>query len=188
MKKILIFCLVATYFINFKSWAKDPYVDINTTMCETGEDIYISCAFNTSLDQYDYVGKVASICAKSNTSPDSGYVQYRFGKPSYGVGRAIVEMQYPEQKIPPKGIFTIYNSRNFEISGAALRFTKGKYLYSFERLNSFSYKVVARKQGEKVFNKDCNLPGKNYLTDDAYQGIKIIELNELKIPDASKGR
>lgn len=183
MKKILISCLTMIFLISLKSWAKDPYVDIDTTMCEEGEDIYISCAFNTSLDQYDYVGKVASICAKSNTSPDSGYVQYRFGKPSYGVGPANVEMQYPEQKTPPKGIFTIYNSRSSEISGAALRFTKGKYLYSFESLNSFSYKVVARNQGEKVFNKDCKLPGKNYLTDNAYQGIQTIELGQTKISD-----
>ncbi len=80
-------------------------MDKNSTLCEKGEDVYISCAFNSSLDQDNYLGKVASICAKNNTSPDSGYVQYRFGKPSYGVGPARIELQYPEQKIPPKGIF-----------------------------------------------------------------------------------
>jgi hypothetical protein len=155
-------------------------------MCEEGEDVYISCAFNDGLDQYSYVGKVASICAKANTSPGSGYVQYRFGKPSYGLGPVNVEMQYPEQKLPPEGIFAIYTSRNPESTGAALRFTKGEYLYSFERLNSFSYKVVARKQGEKIFNKSCKLPGKNYLVGDAYQGIQTVELGQAKIPGANK--
>ena len=184
MRKLLIACLVVACSINLKSWAKDPYVDIKTTMCTEGEDIYISCAFNDSLDQYSYIGKVASICAKANTSPDSGYVQYRFGTPSYGVGQAKIEMQYPEQKIPPKGIFTIYTSRNPESTGAAIRFAKGKYLYSIERLNSFSHKVVVRKQSEKIFNKDCNLPGVSHLTTDAYQGIPKIELGEAKMPDA----
>lgn len=173
-------------FVNSKSWAKDPYVDIDTTMCREGEDIYISCAFNDGMDQYDYVGKVASVCAKSNASPDSGYVQYRFGKPSYGLGPAIVEMQYPEEKTPPKGEFAIYTSRNSESRGAALRFANGKYLYSLERLNSFSYRVVARKQGEKVFDKECNLPGLNYLTDGAYKGMQVIELGRTKIPGSNR--
>ncbi|MFS2201602.1 hypothetical protein ACCD00_24155 [Pseudomonas sp. Pseusp3] len=161
-------------------------MDINTTMCEDGEDIYISCAFNTSSDEYDYDGKVASICANSNTSPESGYVQYRYGKPSYGIGLAKVEMQYPEKKIPPKGMFTIYTSINPETIGSALRFVSGEYIYSFERFTMSGYKVVARKQGEKVFNKDCKLPGKNYLTDDAYQGLQVVELGQAKIPGANK--
>jgi hypothetical protein len=95
-------------------------------------------------------------------------------------------LQYPGKKIPPKGIFTIYNSRNPESSGVALRFTKGNYLYSFESLNSLSYKVVARKQGEKVFNKDCDLPGLDYLPDIAYRGIQMIELGQKKISGANK--
>lgn len=103
MKKILIVCLAIGSFVNPKSWAKDRYVDKNSTLCEKGEDVYISCAFNSSLDQDNYLGKVASICAKNNTSPDSGYVQYRFGKPSYGVGPARIELQYPEQKNTTKG-------------------------------------------------------------------------------------
>lgn len=186
MKNILIVCLAVASFGNLKSWAKDRYVDINSTLCEKGEDIYISCAFNPSLDEDSYLGKVASICAKANTSPSSGYVQYRFGKPSYGVGPASVELQYPEKKIPPKGIFTIYSSINPESSGVALRFTKGSYLYSFESLNSLNYKVIARKQGEKVFNKNCDLPGLNYLPDSAYRGIQTIELGPKKISGANK--
>jgi hypothetical protein len=186
MKKISIISLVVISLVQAKAWAKDPYVDINTTMCTEGEDIYISCAFNPSPDHYSYVGKVASVCAKSNTSPDSGYVQYRYGKPSYGVGPARVEMQYPEQKIPPEGMFTIYTSLNPKTIGSALRFTSGKYLYSFERLTYFQYKVVARRQGEKVFNKDCDLPGVSYLTSDAYRGIRTIELGNTIISDANK--
>jgi hypothetical protein len=155
-------------------------------MCEDGEDIYISCAFNTSSDEYDYDGKVASICANSNTSPESGYVQYRYGKPSYGIGLPKVEMQYPQKKIPPKGMFTIYTSINPETIGSALRFVSGEHTYSFERFSMSGYKVVARKKDEKVFNKDCKLPGKIYLTDDAYQGLQTVELGETKIPGANK--
>jgi hypothetical protein len=185
LKKTLVICLIFLFFVNLKSWAKDRYVDINSTLCEIGEEIYISCAFNPSLDEDNYLGKVASVCAKANTSPSSGYVQYRFGKPSYGVGPASIELQYPEKKIPPKGMFKIYTSRNTESSGIALQFTNGMYLYSFERLNSFGYKVVASKQGEKLFNKNCDLPGLDYLSGNAYQGIQVIELGSDKMSDAA---
>lgn len=188
MKITLICCLTIPFFMHLSAWAKDPYVDISSTMCVEGEDVYISCAFNPDMDQYDYIGEVASICARSNTSPDNGYVQYRYGIPSYGLGPANVEMQFPEQKTPPKGIFAIYSSKNPDSTGTALRFKKGEYLYSFERLNSFSYNVVSRKYGKKIFNKGCNLPGKDYLIDDAYKGIQAIELGETKVPGANNCR
>ncbi|KQN55862.1 hypothetical protein ASE98_00120 [Pseudomonas sp. Leaf48] len=186
MRGFLIPGLIAMLFIQLNAWARDPYVDINETMCVEGEDIYISCAFDVKRSRYDYIGKVASICAKGNTSPDAGYVQYRFGKPSYGSGQAKIEMQFPEKRVPPKEIFTIYTSVNSETIGSALRFVSGKYLYSFERSSMLGYEVVVRKQDEKVFNKSCTLPGVSYLVDGAYQGIQTIDLGQKKIPGANK--
>ncbi|NBB65926.1 hypothetical protein GVN18_42445 [Pseudomonas sp. ODNR1LW] len=81
------------------AWAKDPYVDINATMCEEGETVYISCAFDGDVDQYSYVGPVASVCAKLNTSPNGGYVQYRYGIPSYDSSKGRLELQYPEKNM-----------------------------------------------------------------------------------------
>jgi hypothetical protein len=186
MKKALSVCLVIMLLTQLNAWARDPYVDINETMCVDGEDVYISCAFSSTGSQYDYIGKVSSICAKGNTSPGTGYVQYRYGKPSYGAGPANIEMQFPEKKAPPKGIFTIYTSVNSETIGSALRFVSGKYLYSFERSSLLGYEVVVRKQSEKVFNKTCSLPGISYLTDDAYKGIRTIDLGEEKISDENR--
>jgi hypothetical protein len=155
-------------------------------MCLEGEDVYISCAFDDSSDQYSYVGKVASICAMANTSPDEGYVQYRFGTPSYGIGSANIEMQYPKQKKPPEGIFKIYSSSHPDSLGVALRVAKGEYVYSFESLSSFGYKVVVRKHGQKVFDKKCTLPGQRYLVDGAYQGIKVVEHGESKMSGVNR--
>jgi hypothetical protein len=164
------------------AWAKDPYVDINATMCEEGETVYISCAFDGDVDQYSYVGPVASVCAKLNTSPNGGYVQYRYGIPSYDSSKGRLELQYPEKKHVPSGLFKIYRSDNSESFGTALRFTNGDYMYSFEKFDLSGYRVVVRKQGVEVFNKSCTLPGKDYLVDKAFQGIDFINLGQGKIP------
>jgi hypothetical protein len=186
VKGVLIVFLVAILFICLDVWARDPYVDINETMCVEGEEIYISCAFDVRRSRNDYIGKVASICAKGNTSPDAGYVQYRYGKPSYGSGQAKVEMQFPEKRVPPKEIFTIYMSVNSETIGSALRFVSGNYHYSFERSSMLGYEVVVRKQDERVFNKSCTLPGVNYLVDGAYKGIPTKDLGKEKITDENR--
>ncbi|MNP68052.1 hypothetical protein D3C76_1639560 [compost metagenome] len=91
-------------------------------------------------------------------------------------------MQYPEKKQVPNGLFKIYRSDNPESYGTALRFTNGEYMYSFEKFDFSGYRVVVRKQGTEVFNKSCTLPGKNYLTDKAFQGIEFINLGQEKIP------
>ncbi|WP_146023743.1 MULTISPECIES: hypothetical protein [unclassified Pseudomonas] len=186
MSKLFFVCVTMKLFIFQNALANDPYVDISTTTCREEEDVYISCAFNSGSDQYSYGGEVASICAKSNTSPDDGYVQYRYGTPTYGNKSEKIKMQYPEKKLPPKGIFTIYKSNNPESAGIALRFKSGAYVYSFENVGILNYRVVVRKHETIVFDKACTLPGKNYLIDKAYIGIQHIEFDQKKISATHK--
>lgn len=186
MIKLKGLVLMVGISIGLSAWAKDPYVDINTTMCNEGEIIYISCALDGDADQHNYVGPVASVCAQKNTSPNHGYVQYRYGIPTYDPSKGRLDMQYPEQKKIPNDLFKIYRSTNPETFGTALRFASGEYLYSFESFDFSGYRVVVRKQGAKVFNKRCTLPGKNYLVDKAFQGIESINLDQKKISDFSK--
>ncbi|MNQ42527.1 hypothetical protein D3C85_562320 [compost metagenome] len=130
VKKLQKIYLIPVFFIQAGAWAKDPYVDINSTMCAKGENIYISCAFRTCEDENNYVGAVASVCAKFNMSSDSGYVQYRFGTPSYGLGPASVELQYPEKKIPGAnqcsgiGLREAFSSIDVDRVNACLVYTK----------------------------------------------------------------
>lgn len=64
MIKLKGLVLMVGISIGLSAWAKDPYVDINTTMCNEGEIIYISCALDGDADQHNYVGPVASVCAQ----------------------------------------------------------------------------------------------------------------------------
>ncbi|WP_223533267.1 MULTISPECIES: hypothetical protein [unclassified Pseudomonas] len=186
MIKTINLYLLTSLIIGEAAWAKDPYVDIDTTMCRAGETIYISCALDGGPDEHDYDGPVASICAKNNVSPETGYVQYRYGLPIDGRQAQKLEMQFPEKKSPPKEKFKIYESNNLESVAVALRFTNGKYTYSFESYGLGGYKVVARESDREVFSKSCTLPGVNYLVDKAYQGIERINFDQQKIPGTNE--
>jgi hypothetical protein len=154
-------------------------------MCRRDETIYISCALDGGPDPYSYEGSVASVCAKDNVSPEAGYVQYRYGKPSDGREVQKIEMEFPARKIPPKGVFSIYSSNNLGSIAIALRFKSGKYIYSIERHGLDGYFVVVRQQGKPVFQKSCTLPGRNYLIGEAYEGIEHIDLGQQIIPGSN---
>lgn len=178
LNKITFFPLALSMLLGFDVLAKDPHIEIGATMCQEGEVVYISCALDGGPVQHDYKGAVASICAKKNVSPDQGYVQYRYGIPSYGYQKQKLELQYPEKQIPPKGIFKIYISSHPESYGNALVFQRDEYIYSFESLKYIDYRVVVRLSGRKIFDKRCTLPGKNYLIDKTYQGIESMNTDK----------
>lgn len=165
VKKLQKIYLIPVFFIQAGAWAKDPYVDINSTMCAKGENIYISCAFRTCEDENNYVGAVASVCAKFNMSSDSGYVQYRFGTPSYGLGPASVELQYPEKKIPGAnqcsgiGLREAFSSIDVDRVNACLVYTKTD-VQSEEQLSRESdgisiYSVVSSDTPRLVYEFPC---------------------------------
>lgn len=158
--------------------AEDPYIDIHDTMCKKGEEIYMSCSFNQNTKNKI---KVASICAKNNTSPDSGYIQYRYGTPGEKP-----ELQLPQDLKKPKEIFKIYKSDRLEGVTEALRFSSASYVYSFEKRGLSIYRLVVMNNGKEVFNKSCEEPGKTYLVDDAFEGIPVINLGNKEISKTEK--
>lgn len=159
------------------SFAEDPYVDFHDTMCIEGESIYISCTLYSPPKKT----KTASICAKGNTSPNSGYIQYRYGIPG-----KTVELKFPEKTATPKGEFKLYESNNPHGINHALRFTKGAYTYSFEKTGLSSYQLVVRKNGKEIFNRTCEEPGKTYITDEAYIGVQTVNLESNEISSSEK--
>lgn len=178
MKPTTLIILGCTLLLPKTSFGGDPYIDIHDTMCTEGEAIYISCSFNTNAENKT---KVASICAKDNESPKSGYVQYRYGIPGEKL-----ELQLPKNIITPKKIFKIYKSDSIDGITQALRFSTGNYTYSFEKQGLSNYRLVVRDNEREVFNKPCEEPGKIYLTDDAFRGIPIINLGNKEISKTDK--
>ncbi|GAB7525882.1 hypothetical protein PBS_48720 [Paraburkholderia sp. 2C] len=87
------------------------------SLCQRGEKQYFSCELQGSR-------KIASICAANNTSPDHGYVQYRFGT------QRKIEYTFPRALTPPRGNISIVDvSRLPDGLGSHLKFSNGPYTY-----------------------------------------------------------
>lgn len=157
--------LIAPFFMIFASEAKTRYLDFQATMCEVDEAVYISCSLDAELTPNDYSGAVASVCAKGNTSPDTGYVQFRYGLPGEPA-----DFTYPLEKSPPRGRIKIYKTPDGRRS--SLRFKNGEDVYAFEDYGLRGYRLIVTGGGREVTNKRCDDPGVTYIADGAYLGIE----------------
>lgn len=111
------------------------------TLCQRHEEVYFSCPID---------GKVVSLCASGNISPDNGYVQYRYGVPGH------VELQFPEKPNPPKNLFGIG-----DISVGNLNFTHIKFMigaYGYVIYQGSPSGIYVKKRGSLVSNHMCT-PG-----------------------------
>lgn len=165
MRKTTFPGLLFTLALSINLSAEDAHIDSSSTMCREGEDIYISCSFPPTPQGNK---KAASICAKDNKTLDSGYIQYRYGTPGERP-----DLQYPENIKSSNKKFMIYKSENSKGVSQSISFTNGSHTYSFEKHGLSSYHLVVKKNGNEVFNKTCDEPGKNYISDKAFYGIRI---------------
>ncbi|MFM0550046.1 hypothetical protein P0D69_03600 [Paraburkholderia sediminicola] len=111
------------------------------TLCQSHEEVYFSCRTG---------GKMLSICASGNISPDNGYVQYRFGR----VGH--IELEYPQKPYPPRKLFSIS-----DISGGNLSFTHFKFSsrsYHYVLYQGDPSGIYIKRNGKVVSNRICD-PG-----------------------------
>jgi len=122
------------------------------SLCHHDEVEYFSCKLQDS-------NKIASVCAAGNSSPDHGYVQYRFGT------HGNIEYTYPGKLTPPRGKISIVDvSRLPDGLGSHLRFTSGSYNYVISNALVPGEIYVARN-GKLVFDKVCE--GRTYMPFDS---------------------
>lgn len=99
------------------------------THCTSNERTLFSCATKKN--------KIVSICASKDLSPNSGYMQYRFGKDGK------VEMEVPQAA---KGLpdFSLTASKDGHAEYNDISFFKGAFVYS---LTSFRQITAKNKDG-----------------------------------------
>ena len=118
------------------------------SLCHHGEVEYFSCKLQDS-------NKIASVCAAGNSSPDHGYVQYRFGT------HGSIEYNYPGELTPPRGKISIVDvSRLPDGLGSHLKFTNGSYTYVISNA-LVPGEVYVAKNGKLIFDKICE--GRTYI-------------------------
>ncbi len=120
-----------------------------STLCTPGETVVFSCSTGT---------RTVSLCASSDLSAKSGYLQYRFGT------RDKLELAYPEKSRPPGNLFTPGTLAFSGGGGAYLQFKKGAYTYTvFSAVGNWSPSggkataegVAVKSGGKEVANLPC---------------------------------
>ncbi|WP_133300348.1 hypothetical protein [Paraburkholderia lacunae] len=127
------------------------------TLCQSHEEVYFSCPTD---------GKVLSVCASGNISPDNGYVQYRFGR----VGR--IELEYPEKPYPPRKLFSISH-----ISGGNLSFTHFKFSsrgYHYVLYQGDPSGIYIKRNGKVVSNRICDPGTYQPISPRVFRGVKTV--------------
>ena len=123
-------------------------------LCSADEQVVFGCALGNK--------KQVSVCASPQMTATTGYLQYRYGTP------AKVELAFPAERKPPKGLFFFANT-GFSGGGASeLHFRIGEYDYfvydSTVRTNfkagepnnpAFSAGVVTRLKGKRLSGQTC---------------------------------
>lgn len=113
------------------------------TLCIAQEKIVFSCGTGK---------KVISVCSSENLSPDTGYVQYRYGT------KTMTELIFPEQKNHPKDFATGDNLTFSGGGGSYMRLNNGAYsyiVYSAIGKNWGKDGLVVEKSGETLSNIPC---------------------------------
>lgn len=117
------------------------------TLCSDDEDIYFSCPLEG--------GKTVSICARGNSKPMAGSVQYRYGFPGN------IEMVYPKTALPPKGKFFVVDASEGSVNLSIIKFKSGAYTYLVNQ--AFVSYLTVLKEDKVVFRQSCNAGGHAYV-------------------------
>jgi len=127
------------------------------TLCQPHEEVYFSCPID---------GKVLSVCASGNISPDNGYVQYRFGR----IGS--IELEYPEKPYPSRKLFSISDISEGSVTFTHLKFYSGRYHYVLYQGDPSG--IYIKRGGKVVSNRTCDPGAYQPVSPRAFRGIKTV--------------
>jgi hypothetical protein len=128
------------------------------TLCILHEEVYFSCPIG---------GRVMSVCASGNISPDNGYVQYRFGR----MGK--IEHEFPGKPSPPRKTFSISDISEGNSRFTHLKFNTGRYHYVLYQGSPSG--IYVKKDGKVVSNRNCDPGTAEPINPRAFRGIKTVE-------------
>jgi hypothetical protein len=124
------------------------------TLCNEDEDVYFSCPLEN--------GKTVSVCAKDNTNPNRGFVQYRYGSKN----NAFV---FPPENVPPARTVKITDVSEGSIRGLHLKFSKEPYTYVVSSVSPGELYVL--KNGRIIFDKECKASRYKSFSNKIFDGV-----------------
>ncbi|SED46138.1 hypothetical protein SAMN02787142_3206 [Burkholderia sp. WP9] len=124
------------------------------TLCNEDEAVYFSCPLEN--------GKTVSVCAKDNTNPNRGFVQYRYGSKN----NAFV---FPPENVPPARTVKITDVSEGSIRGLHLKFSKEPYTYVVSSVSPGELYVL--KNGRIIFDKECKASRYKSFSNKIFDGV-----------------
>lgn len=124
------------------------------TLCGEGEEVYFSCPLEN--------GKTVSVCAKNNTAPNRGYVQYRYGNKDDA-------FEFPPENVPPSRTVKITDVSEGSIRGLHLKFSKEPYTYVVSSVSPGE--VYVAKNGKIIFDKQCQASRYKSFSNKIFDGV-----------------
>lgn len=155
MRMAGIFTIVLLSLFKFDAaCAQDAMSLQEQTLCNDGEEVYFSCPLENR--------KTVSVCAKGNTDPGRGYVQYRYGTKDKAFA-------FPRMNVPPASTVTITDVSEGSIRGLHLKFSKGPYTYVVSSVSPGE--VYVSKNGKIIFDKECQASKYKSFSNKVFDGI-----------------
>ncbi|RAS19458.1 hypothetical protein BX591_14116 [Paraburkholderia bryophila] len=124
------------------------------TLCNEDEDVYFSCSLENQ--------KTVSVCAKDNTTPNRGYVQYRYGNK----GDAFA---FPPENVLPATTTRITDVSEGSVRGLHLRFSKEPYTYIVSSVSPGE--IYVSKNGKIIFDKKCQASSYKSFSNKVFDGV-----------------
>lgn len=134
------------------------------TLCNDGEEIYFSCPLDN--------GKTVSVCARDNTAPNRGYVQYRYGTKDN-------IFAFPDQSVPPAKTVKITDVSEGSIRGLHLKFSKGPYTYVVSSVSPGE--IYVSKNGKIIFDRWCNASMYKSFSNKVFDGVNQTPVSKVDI-------
>jgi hypothetical protein len=134
------------------------------TLCSEGEEVYFSCPLEN--------GKTVSVCAKDNTAPNRGYVQYRYGNKD----DAFV---FPPENVPPSKTVKITDVSEGSIRGLHLKFSKEPYTYVVSSVSPGE--VYVSKNGKIIFDKQCQASRYKSFSNKIFDGVNDAPVTKIDL-------
>ncbi|MDR6412514.1 hypothetical protein [Paraburkholderia terricola] len=124
------------------------------TLCNEDEEVYFSCPLEN--------GKTVSVCAKNNTDPERGFVQYRYGSKN----DAFI---FPPENAPPAKTVKITDVSEGSIRGLHLKFLKEPYTYVVSSVSPGG--LYVSKNGKVIFDKECQASRCKSFSNKIFDGV-----------------
>lgn len=165
MRLVKIFIITLLLFVKYSvAYSEMQPARGEQTLCDDDEEIYFSCPLEN--------GKSVSVCAKNNTAPSRGYVQYRYGTKDN-------IFAFPSKNIPPNTAVKITDVSEGSIRGLHLKFSKGPYVYVVSSVSPGE--VYVSRNGVIIFDKQCKASKYKSFSNAIFNGVGDAPISKIDI-------